>query len=376
MSALVLTPAEARALLLRGAGLAAPRHPSGVPGVVSVLAAQRCIQLDPIDRIGTNPDLVAWARVDGLARGAWSQVMPGHAFEHFAKERCLLPADAFPAYREQAAETPWWRLTERLKRVSPGVLADVLAEVQARGPLPASALEDRGAVEPLDWSGWKSTGKMTSMALSVLWTRCQLVSAGRTAQGHRIYDLPERALPAVASAPAPAEGFARWSIRERALAAGLLPLSPGPWWGMLEAARRAGLPGQLVSSGALVEARVTGSRRAWLLTPELAAQVGQGTPDDDGRLRILGPLDPLLWDRTLVELVFGFTYVWEVYKPAAERRWGYYVCPLLHRGRLAGRLEGRRDAQGQVVVTQLWREPGWNRTTTQALEAAVARLGA
>ena len=57
----------------------------------------------------------------------------------------------------------------------------------------------------------------------------------------------------------------------------------------------------------------------------------------DDRVRILGPLDPLLWDRNLVHHVFDFEYVWEVYKPAHQRRWGWYVCPLLQRDRLIGR---------------------------------------
>ena len=61
----------------------------------------------------------------------------------------------------------------------------------------------------------------------------------------------------------------------------------------------------------------------------------------DNRVRILGPLDPLLWDRDLVRHVFDFEYVWEVYKPAHQRRWGWYVCPILHRDRLIGRVDAQ-----------------------------------
>lgn len=372
---LVLSPEEARRLLLQGTGLAAPHHPAGTAGVASMLSERTCLQLDPIDRIGTSPDLVVWARVDGVPRGGWSAVMPGGAFEHFAKERCLLPASAFPAYREQALRTPGWRLSARLKRVDASVLEGVLAEIRERGPLPARALSDRGAVAPADWSGWTSTGKLSSMAVTVLVARCQLVTAGRTAAGHRIYDLPSRALPSVHGAPGPAEGFARWSIAQRAAAAAMLPQVSGPWWGMLKEARRAGLPAQMVQAGELVAARVTGARRTYLLPPALPEARHQA-PDDDGKLRILGPLDPVIWDRKLIEQVFGFRYVWEVYKPAAKREWGYYVCPLLFRGRLVGRLEGRRDEAGRVEVERLWRERGWNRATTRALEEAVARLSA
>ncbi|RME27505.1 MAG: hypothetical protein D6798_04380, partial [Deltaproteobacteria bacterium] len=90
------------------------------------------------------------------------------------------------------------------------------------------------------------------------------------------------------------------------------------------------------------------------------------------RLRILGPLDPLLWDRRLVSEVFGFEYVWEVYKPASKRRWGWYVVPLLHRGRLVGRMEAHTTA-GRVVIDRLWPEDG-ARIDRQALDAAIALL--
>lgn len=63
----------------------------------------------------------------------------------------------------------------------------------------------------------------------------------------------------------------------------------------------------------------------------------------------------MIWDRDLVERAFGFTYLWEAYKPAAKRRCGYYVCPLLHRGKLVGRVEAH-VADGRILIDQLWRE--------------------
>jgi uncharacterized protein YcaQ len=94
-------------------------------------------------------------------------------------------------------------------------------------------------------------------------------------------------------------------------------------------------------------------------------------PRPDARMRLLGPLDPLLWDRKLVAEVFGFDYVWEVYKPASQRRWGWYVVPLLHRGRFAGRLEGRL-AEGALRIDRIWQEPGVE-LDEEALDAALSR---
>ncbi|MFH1464940.1 MAG: crosslink repair DNA glycosylase YcaQ family protein [Pseudomonadota bacterium] len=362
-----LTCAEARAWLLGATGLWGSVQPASGAAARALLSSLRCIQLDPLDRIGTNADLVAMARLDGLRRGELlAHLFPGHAFEHFAKERCLLPAGAFPHYRDQAAETPWWRLGERLKRLPPSLIEEVLAEVRERGPITPSALAHRGRVEALDWAGWKGTGRASTMALEVLWTRCQIVVCGRKGR-EKSYDLPERALPEQAAARV-SEPFARWALRERVEAAGLLCTAGGPQWSMLAEARTSPLPARLVAEGASIEVRVEGSRRSYLAPPDLGARAFS---EGDDRLRILGPLDPLLWDRKLVAQVFGFDYVWEVYKPAAQRRWGYYVCPLLHRGRLVGRLEAHREGR-RLVVDRLWEEAG-QELDRRALDEALSR---
>jgi uncharacterized protein YcaQ len=181
-------------------------------GLVGLLARARCVQIDPLDRIGTNVDLVAMARVPGARRGDLNRGLLGaHAFEHFAKERCVLPAEAFPYYRREQAAAGWWRDDERAARVDEGLVADVLAEVRARGPLTSSQLGDRGRVAPIDWSGWKGTGKAATMAAEMLWLRCRLVVCGRAGRS-KVVDVPERALPGVASAPS-AEPFGRWALR-------------------------------------------------------------------------------------------------------------------------------------------------------------------
>ncbi|MEO8036123.1 MAG: crosslink repair DNA glycosylase YcaQ family protein, partial [Acidobacteriota bacterium] len=124
---------EARSYLLGQLGLRQAVHGDAI----SLLAALRCIQLDPLDAIGTNVDLVAMARVDTLSRGdVFRQVYPGHAFEHWAKERCLLPVSAYPYYRARgAAESRWWRHAERMSKLPPGLVEEVLAEIRERGPL-------------------------------------------------------------------------------------------------------------------------------------------------------------------------------------------------------------------------------------------------
>jgi uncharacterized protein YcaQ len=361
-----ISPQEARSYLVGQLGLAGVALPGGADGVRALLLRLRCIQLDPLDVIGTNADLVALARVDGISRGdIFRHLFPGHAFEHFAKERCLLPAEAFPWYRDRAAETPWWRLSERLTRLPPSLLDAVLKEVRASGPVTAASITDHGRVDPLSWNGWKGTSRATSMALEVLWTRCQVVVCGRS-NGAKLYDVPDRALPHVARRPS--GPFDRWALLDRIEAAGLLGRSAASTWSALAAVRTSPLPDALIAEG-LVEAVTVGDSARRYLAPAGFRQ--RSFPVADGRIRILGPLDPLLWDRELVRQAFHFDYVWEVYKPVEERRWGWYVCPLLQGHHLIGRIEAVVDGPTLRVRT-VWREPGAT-IDADALGAALER---
>ncbi len=197
------------------------------------------------------------------------------------------------------------------------------------------------------------------MALQVLWARCQVVVCGRRGR-EKVYDVPERALSTAAERCA--LPFDEWGVLERVEAAGLLPDAAGPWWSVLRAARKTVVP-RLLADGRLIRVRVEGATRSYLASPDLFER---RWPGDDGRMRILGPLDPLIWDRKLVHQVFGFEYIWEVYKPAKTRRWGWYVCPLLHRGALVGRFEGR-VVDGRIELLGLWREgPGFDEDAWRA----------
>ena len=344
---LALSAADVRRLLLAHHRLDR-RVDLGIPELLDALG---CIQLDPLDPMGTNADLVVMARLEDVARGEVYERIYANAFEHFAKVRCLLPASAFPHYRARSVEAEWWRTKSRRQKVDAGLVDAVEAEVRARGPVTAAELEDRGRVVPLDWSGWKGTAKATSMALEILWTECRLVVAGRRGRA-KLYDVPERALgPAALRLPSE-PSFERWAIVHRAECAGLLPRRGGPWWSTLDHARQGPEVDQLIAEGALVEVRVEGVPGTYLSTPSFLARE---TPEPDDELRILGPLDALLWDRRLVKATFGFDYLWEVYKKAHLRRWGWYVMPLLHRGELVGRLEGRTQ-DGVLAVETLWEE--------------------
>ena len=361
-----ITKDEARRYLLGQLRLNGFDYKNDRVGLSALIHDLRCIQIDPLSPIATSPDMVALARIEDYRCGDLFQLTPGLAFEHFAKERCLLPAYAFPFYRARAPEMRSRSLAERQKRVSKESIDAVYAEIAEHGPLTASKLTDLGSVAPLDWSGWKGTGKLAKMALEILWLQCRIVVSGRNGK-EKIYNTPERALPEHAS---PSHGdYARWALQERVEAAGLLARNTGPHWSMLEDVRTSDLPDAMVAEGVFEEVVVENEKRRYLAPAGFRTRL---FPEPDEHVRILGPLDPLIWDRTLTNHIFSFEYIWEVYKPAHTRRWGWYVCPILHRGHFVGRLEGR-IIDDALVIQKIWQEPK-KRIERRALDKALRRL--
>lgn len=107
-------------------------------------------------------------------------------------------------------------------------------------------------------------------------------------------------------------------------------------------------------------------RRADLPALEAAAYAPKGKQG----AAIIAPLDNLMWDRNLVRKIFDFDYVWEVYVPAAKRRYGYYVMPVLYGDRLVARIDPEFDRAGKVFrVKNWWWEQGVNKKDEAMLSA-------
>ena len=117
---------------------------------------------------------------------------------------------------------------------------------------------------------------------------------------------------------------------------------------------------QLVMQGEVLPVKVEGVQGTrFVLRDEV--DLLSSPPEPPPSVAFLAPLDPFVWDRQVLQPLFGFEHVWEVYMPAHKRRWGYYVLTILFRDRLVGRIEPRIDrADGRVRVLGLWWEDGFD----------------
>jgi len=364
-AALRWTTEQARRYQLFAVRLLGADYPAGDEGIRRAFSDLGGVQLDPLPVLGRNHDLVLQARVDGTHPDQALDLVHRErlGFEYWDKVLCALPIReyrSFQALMRHGGERWLQGRADRLAREHPGAIEAVRDAVSRHGPLSSRELKAREIAQG-DHRGWKST-KAANAALEVLWNRGDIAVSHR--EGYRRYfDLTERVIPAGERTgdPVPIDAFWGHLLLKRVRSVGLLPTAgDAEVWAFLRDARRDGLPERLVASGALVYVDVEGIKARFLADAGAKERLAAAErADDDGRARFIAPLDPLLWARTALSRLWGFDYVWEVYKPAAQRKHGYYVLPILYNGRFVARFDGRYDrAAGTLRVLAYFAEDG------------------
>ena len=231
----------------------------------------------------------------------------------------------------------------------------ILATIDEQGPLSSLEFEDREHFgEPGSWSGSTRTKRI----LRSLWACGELVTHHRKG-GRHYYDRPSRVIPAHHYDAPPLvdeAAYYRWIIMRRYKAAGILrPTAEAAVWSAChETPKRKLALAQLVEEGLLTQLQI-GELAGSYYAPTGALKL-LDEPLPTPRVVFLGPLDSLLWDRKSVLQIFGFDYVWEVYKPAEQRKWGYYVLPVFFGDRFIARMDSRLE-NDTLTISRWWWEP-------------------
>ena len=356
---LSLSKTEARRFMLAHHKLLPPRSLQRKSGILEYIRRVGCIQFDPINVVGRNPDLVLQSRIEGyrpqlldellyLDRVLWdgwdkvASIYMSQNRPYFARHRALMEE------RHSGADNPAMKIADL-----------VVEEIRDRGAL--SSLEFK-QTERLDWS-W---GRPSSIAKAALET---LYAIGKLGVHHRVnnrryFDLVERLLPEellrMEDPNQTDERYQDWHVARRIGGMGMAShQSSDSWLGILgvkSPQRRASLS-RLVDSGRVVAVSVEGldGKPFFIRTADLPTleALDVGGPET-AEAAFIAPLDNLIWDRNMLRLIFDFEYIWEVYKPKAQRKYGYYVLPVLYGDQFIARFEPTFDKRSRILTINNW----------------------
>ena len=356
--ALSISRAVACRFLLLHQGLLGGRRFTDPEEAAAYIRQAGSIQFDPISVCGRNPDLTLQSRVKNYRPEMLYNLLyrERRLVDYFDKELCIFPAEDWPHFaRLRQIRGDWMRSHEQVA----GARDTILEAITSRGALSSKDLDTGHKV---DWF-WGSS-RLSRAVLE------HLYYAGALGIHHKQgavkwYDLIDRLLPAeTLNAPDPHPDNAslhRFLMLRRAGALGLIWNKSSPaWLGFpdFKTPQRQAAFQRLLEEGLLVRISVAGIKGDFFIRKEdLPTLAVAESEDHKPRCELIAPLDPLLWDRQMIKTLFGFDYTWEIYVPAAKRRYGYYVLPILRGERFIGRVEPVFDRKNNRLITKgLWFE--------------------
>jgi hypothetical protein len=385
---LTITNQQARQFILLRQGLLGKHRFVGKGGAYQYVRQAGCIQYDPVDVCGKNAELTLQSRVKGFTKQMLDDLLYRDRLlvDYSDKELSIWPSEDWPyfsGYRDRSIAHG---------RSFPGIpeLEEKAVEyIRKAGPVSSDSLPVEGTIfwhSSMHWSGhWDKESQAARSVLEQLYTDGVLLIHHKSGS-RKFYDLAEKHLPAaLLAAPNPCNdesSFLCWRVQRRIGAIGLLwNRRSDAWLGIsMTTDQRESAFAVLEKEGIITAVRVEGLRfPLYLLSSDLPMMesVISGRADLTARLEFLAPLDPMLWDRKLIEALWGYHYSWEIYTPAAKRKYGYYVLPMLCGDRLIGRIEPKTDKKALTLsVRDIWLEPGIRQTKRLAgqIDKAVQRL--
>ena len=362
-----LTNRQARRFMLYKHGLLGGHKFIGKRGVLDFFKQAGCVQFDPIDVCGRNADLVLQSRVKNYTKKTLEELLYKDRLllDYPDKNTSIILTEDFPHFM---------RFREKVRR-----RAAEQPELIRLMELTRKFIEENGAASPDDlklesdfkWRAhivWSSGNNLSGSVMEQMYGAGDLIIHHKN-RARKFYDIAERHIPVEilrAADPLPDETEHRkWLFLRRVGAIGLLwnRSSEALWRFKSEEINK--FIDLLAADKKITEVAVEGSRARFYYRSEDAPLMEKvlGEPENimetKPRCELLAPLDNFLWDRALIKTLFNFHYSWEIYTPAANRKYGHYVLPLLRGESLIGRVEAVADKKANILaVKNIWYEEG------------------
>jgi len=386
---LTITSDTARRFILGKQGLWPGRRWRGIEGTEQAMRAMEYLQLDPLHIIARSQDITLHSRVLNYTPGRWEEVT--------YQQRKFFDWGGWLAVRPMD-ELPHWRVVMRRERDSGSRLRAMARDHAAAIVEMRAVLHERGTVSNRDFDmatrarthSYRGR-KDSALALYYLWRTGEVMTHHRD-RFERVYALTETVAPAHLMRESDEAEADRFLIKKDVSFSGLSRLSRTS-----DVFHRSGEPdraakqllGAMVADGDLIEVQVEGWKAVHYALgsdADLLSELGAGrvpkawTPLETTTTQevvFLAPLDHVS-ARGRAKGLFGFDYVWEVYKPEHQRKFGYYALPILWSDRLVARFDSKLDrSTNTFVILGLWLEDealGTDEAFAEALARGLARF--
>jgi len=339
------------------------------------------VQVDSVNTMARAHDLILWSRRPQYRPQnlRWLNDRGRGVFEHWTHDASAIHMSCFPHWRLKFARDRA-RLAARWKDWHGSAFHDeietVRRHVTEHGAVHSAEIGEKRAERSTGWWDWHPS----KAALEYLW-RCGELAVTKRQGFRKYYDLTERVIPpeALNARFSEAETI-DWACRAALDRLGFATSGElAAFWALIRPEEAKAWVSAALARGELAEADLAcagGASRKVVLWPDTLDRLA-ALPDPPARLRILSPFDPALRDRNRAERLFGFHYRIEIFVPEAQRRYGYYVFPMLEGDRIVGRVDVYADrSTAGLSVRALWPEQGirWGKGRQARFEAELDRL--
>jgi uncharacterized protein YcaQ len=335
----------------------------GESGVKELFKRIGCIQYDPLNVVSRNPYLVLQSRIKGFTVNMLDKLLYEDRFliDGWDKEMSIYRTQDWPYFRrirKCREESTKYMLARREQEEVLSYIPQILTEFQHHSYFSANDI-DLGPCKAGRWGHKKISGA----AMDYLFAKGD-IGIYRKKNVQKVYGMIDNLIPYEilnASDPFCTDiEFYEWYFMRRIGSLGVHWLRNGGGWNghyLSDSQLRKGIFESLENKGLILPITVPEINETFYIRKQDLSMLDM-KPDYDEYIRILAPLDNLLWDRTLVYKLFNFQYSWEVYLPEEKRKYGYYVLPVLYQNKIIARMEPiKQEVNKPFRIKNWWWEP-------------------
>lgn len=357
MEKLTITNRQARRFILAYQKLWSQYELEGKKGILSYFEKVCCIQFDPLNVVGSNQELVLQSRIKNYRPSLLQDLLYNERklIDHWDKNMSIYRIEDWPYFKRTRELAK-----DRYKGVlgsNEWIIAKLREKLESEGPLSSLDLDYN---EIINWS-WAPT-RLSRAALESMFFWGEAIIHHKV-YTRRVYDLAKRHIDeSLLYAPDPNitdEEYYAWYVLRRISSIGLLWNKAGDaWLGIngLKSENRNKAFNCLIEQKQIMEFSLEGTNHLLYIKSNDIPILNDIDKWDNKPKRafILAPLDNMMWDRKLIKELFNFEYRWEVYKKKEDRKYGYYVLPVVYDDYFIARFEPILDKKNSTLIIKNW----------------------